>query len=463
MELFYIPYYNIYLMITYYVPLVVDQNYNELLFNKQVAIGLLNIDLDKKERITKASIVGWPILLKKLDQEHFLVLDETMNVVSKITKGIYPSYKDISKEISSINEVDDLLSKLNKLELEQKSIAEISLAGLLNLDINQLIKVIKNKQFQLTVLNSKISDHDIRLITETLTSLKTEAYNVLTSLELLMKTVDDKRLELKQKLLNKIDEVNKKYNDLINKKSAEIEAELQTILPEISEEVKKKLDQVVLQLVDLISKYTINNLKYESGIADKIEVDNVRKELENTFTDILNIKDEINKKYSPKLKEYKSSLDNLRSEKNSEIDKINKKIKELEDTVNNFRNKVNKAKNNIESFITYVESFYQKLDFPEDIVIIIPFLIVITNKNRKIVIIPQIYKGKVQGVFSKFFKKSDLSIPFMNSLQIFAEYLKLMEFQDNIKIYAREINEALKEIENDGWKSKESIDEIYES
>ncbi|MDT7861622.1 MAG: hypothetical protein RRA45_05370 [Saccharolobus sp.] len=450
-------------MITYYVPLVVDQNYNELLFNKQVAIGLLNIDLDKKERITKASIVGWPILLKKLDQEHFLVLDETMNVVSKITKGIYPSYKDISKEISSINEVDDLLSKLNKLELEQKSIAEISLAGLLNLDINQLIKVIKNKQFQLTVLNSKISDHDIRLITETLTSLKTEAYNVLTSLELLMKTVDDKRLELKQKLLNKIDEVNKKYNDLINKKSAEIEAELQTILPEISEEVKKKLDQVVLQLVDLISKYTINNLKYESGIADKIEVDNVRKELENTFTDILNIKDEINKKYSPKLKEYKSSLDNLRSEKNSEIDKINKKIKELEDTVNNFRNKVNKAKNNIESFITYVESFYQKLDFPEDIVIIIPFLIVITNKNRKIVIIPQIYKGKVQGVFSKFFKKSDLSIPFMNSLQIFAEYLKLMEFQDNIKIYAREINEALKEIENDGWKSKESIDEIYES
>jgi len=450
-------------MITYYVPLVVDQNYNELLFNKQVAIGLLNIDLDKKERITKASIVGWPILLKKLDQEHFLVLDETMNVVSKITKGIYPSYKDISKEISSINEVDDLLSKLNKLELEQKSIAEISLAGLLNLDINQLIKVIKNKQFQLKVLNSKISDHDIRLITETLTSLKTEAYNVLTSLELLMKTVDDKRLELKQKLLNKIDEVNKKYNDLINKKSAEIEAELQTILPEISEEVKKKLDQVVLQLVDLISKYTINNLKYESGIADKIEVDNVRKELENTFTDILNIKDEINKKYSPKLKEYKSSLDNLRSEKNSEIDKINKKIKELEDTVNNFRNKVNKAKNNIESFITYVESFYQKLDFPEDIVIIIPFLIVITNKNRKIVIIPQIYKGKVQGVFSKFFKKSDLSIPFMNSLQIFAEYLKLMEFQDNIKIYAREINEALKEIENDGWKSKESIDEIYES
>jgi len=450
-------------MITYYVPLVVDQNYNELLFNKQVAIGLLNIDLDKKERITKASIVGWPILLKKLDQEHFLVLDETMNVVSKITKGIYPSYKDISKEISSINEVDDLLSKLNKLELEQKSIAEISLAGLLNLDINQLIKVIKNKQFQLTVLNSKISDHDIRLITETLTSLKTEAYNVLTSLELLMKTVDDKRLELKQKLLNKIDEVNKKYNDLINKKSAEIEAELQTVLPEISEEVKKKLDQVVLQLVDLISKYTINNLKYESGIADKIEVDNVRKELENTFTDILNIKDEINKKYSPKLKEYKSSLDNLRSEKNSEIDKINKKIKELEDTVNNFRNKVNKAKNNIESFITYVESFYQKLDFPEDIVIIIPFLIVITNKNRKIVIIPQIYKGKVQGVFSKFFKKSDLSIPFMNSLQIFAEYLKLMEFQDNIKIYAREINEALKEIENDGWKSKESIDEIYES
>ncbi len=110
-----------------------------------------------------------------------------------------------------------------------------------------------------------------------------------------------------------------------------------------------------------------------------------------------------------------------------------------------------------------MESFYQKLDFPEDIVIIIPFLIVITNKNRKIVIIPQIYKGKVQGVFSKFFKKSDLSIPFMNSLQIFAEYLKLMEFQDNIKIYAREINEALKEIENDGWKSKESIDEIYES
>ncbi|WP_229572040.1 hypothetical protein [Saccharolobus caldissimus] len=450
-------------MITYYVPLVVDQNYNDLPFNKQIAIGLLNIDLDKKERVTKASIVGWPILLKKLDQENFLVLDETMNVVSKITKGIYPSYKDISKEISSIDEVDDLLSKLNKLELEQKSIAEISLAGLLNLDVNQLIKVIKNKQFQLTILNSKISDHDIKLITETLTSLKIEAHNVLTSLELLMKTVDDKRLELKQKLLNKIDEVSKKYNDLINKKSAEIETELQTILPEISEEVKKKLDQVVLQLTDLISKYTINNLKYESGIADKIEVDNVRKELENTFTDILNIKDEINKKYSPKLKEYKSSLDNLRSEKNSEIDKINKKIKELEDTVNNFRNKVNKAKNNIESFITYVESFYQKLDFPEDIVIIIPFLIAITNKNRKIVVIPQIYKGKVQGVFSKFFKKSDLSIPFMNSLQIFAEYLKLMEFQDNIKVYAREINEALKEIENDGWKSKESIDEIYES
>ncbi|WP_338598189.1 hypothetical protein V6M85_06745 [Sulfolobus tengchongensis] len=450
-------------MQTYFASLAVDQNYNELNFYKQIAIALLNLDLERREKIEKASIIGWPILLKKTDQG-FLVLDETLTITSKIVKYIYPPFKDIASEFSTINDTQTFISKVKKINLDHISSAEISLVGLLNIEMEKVIKTARKKEeISYPILDSKISEHDVKVINENLVNLKSEILTTLTSLEVLLKEVEDTRIRIKRNLSDQIEEINKKYKELIENKTKEIENEIQNASNDISNSINNEVNSKVSKLTETLTRQAITSLKYEGGTIGKTEFESSNKELETVIDEIRKIKDNVIEKYLEKVRYLKRDLDKLYADRNNEIEKINNMMREVDNVANDFRNRANKAKENMESFVKYIDLFYEKLDLADDTTVIIPFLIAKTNKGNVFVTTPQIYKGKAKGIFSKVFRKSELSEPLSNSLQVFVDQLKKIEINDNIKIYSAQINTALEEIKAEGWKSIDTLEDIYTS
>ncbi|AZF67480.1 hypothetical protein SULI_02920 [Saccharolobus solfataricus] len=450
-------------MQTYFVPLAVDQNYNEINFHKQIAISLLNLDLEKKEKVVRASIIGWPLLIKKTEQG-FLVLDQTLRVSSRILKYIYPPFNDVASEFSSMNDYTTFVSNLKKINLKRVSSNEITLIGLLNIEIDKLLKVAKNSvnaNYQLFMLDSKLSDHDVKVIKDTLISLKAEAIFTITSLESLVKEVDDVRVRIKKGYASKLEATTKKYNELIENKKKEIDNEVQKANSEIYNETNSEISSRISRLTDITTRHIVVSLKYEGGIVGRDEFENSKNEFENLLNEFRQIKDSVAGKYLEKIKNLRKELDSLYSERNSEIENINKLMKDLDNVTNDFKNDANKVKENIENFIKYIESFYNtKLDMAEDSTLVIPFLIAKTNTGNTLVVQPQVYKGKTRGILGKVFKKSDLSEPLLN-LQVFTEYLKTIDIIDNVKIHSIQINNALKEINDEGWRSLDSLEEIY--
>ncbi|QGA53144.1 hypothetical protein GFS03_00275 [Sulfolobus sp. E5-1-F] len=450
-------------MQTYFVPLAVDQNYNELNFHKQIAISLLNLDLEKKEKVARASIIGWPLLIKKTEQG-FLVLDCTLRTSSRILKYIYPKFNDIASQFSSINDYATFVSSLKKINLERVSSSEITLVGLLNVEIGKLLRVAKttsNINYQLSMLDSKLSDHDVKVINDTLINLKAEASSTITSLENLLKEVDDARLRIKREYAGKLDEINKKYNELIENKKKEIDNEIQKVYNEIYNETNNEINSKVSRLTDTTTRHIIASLKYEGGIVGRDEFENSKNEFENLLNELRQVKDSIIGKHVERIRNLRKELDSLYSSKNSEIENINKAIKDLDNITNDFKNRASKVKEDIENFIKYLESFYNtSLDLVEDITLVVPFLIAKTTTGNTLVVQPQVYKGRAKGILGKVFKKSDLSEPLID-LQIFSEYLKTIDITDNVKIHSMQINSAFKEIKDEGWKSIDSLEELY--
>ncbi|TRM80086.1 hypothetical protein DJ524_08700, partial [Sulfolobus sp. D5] len=111
-------------MAVLYLPFAIDKENRQLNVGKQIAIGLLNLDLERKERISKAILIGWPILIKSIDQKKFLVLDSTLTLVSKLNRNLYPDYKAILEDVAQSSNIDDFISKLKKIRLDARGTNE---------------------------------------------------------------------------------------------------------------------------------------------------------------------------------------------------------------------------------------------------------------------------------------------------------------------------------------------------
>ncbi len=451
-------------MVILYVPFAIDKDNKQLNVGKQIAIGLLNLDLERKERISKAVVIGWPILIKSIDQKRFLVLDSTLTLASKLNRNLYPDYKAILDDVAQSSNVDDFISKLKKIRLNARGTNEVSLSGLINLDVGKLITIARrDKYYEIFTLDEKITDHDIKLISNNLISLKTEANSTITSLEFLLNELNNLKVRFRKQLDDKINEIIKKYEELIKQKVNEVETEISKISPEIANEIQNEFDQNIRnKLITSITNYAISNLKYEGGVLSPQDLDKNKKDLDDVINELLRVKDKVSQNYVDKIKRYKGEISNLEKEKNSELVALNEKINDLENVMNNVRVDAERVKQEIISFNKYVNSFYYEIDSNEDIKLIIPFLLAVTSTNRRIVVVPQVYNGK-QNILGKIFKRQDLSTPLMSYLDVFANYVKNVEAEDNVKVLSREIDNGLKEISDDGWKSKESVTDIYAS
>ncbi|MEM4884814.1 MAG: hypothetical protein QXO77_04835, partial [Saccharolobus sp.] len=238
-------------------------------------------------------------------------------------------------------------------------------------------------------------------------------------------------------------------------------AELQKISPEILSKINDEFNKINQKLPESLLKYSINTLKYEGGIIEKSEFEKSQSEFENLLNELRKIRDKAIESHLKEIRNYRNNIENMKSKRNSEIEEINDKIREMDNAVKSFVDRSNNIKRELESFISYIDSFRVNLTLTDDTIIIIPFLLAVTNKGRRIVVPPQVYKGKAQGVLNKLFKKSELSTPLMD-LRVFSENIR-GEFEDNVKVKSQDVNIALKEIDDEGWKSLESIDDIYAS
>ncbi|NON61703.1 hypothetical protein HLB03_03140, partial [Acidianus sp. DSM 29099] len=95
----------------------------------------------------------------------------------------------------------------------------------------------------------------------------------------------------------------------------------------------------------------------------------------------------------------------------------------------------------------------------ELIEVIVPFLVAEREDSSIIVLSPQQYKGKVRSIFG--LSRQEISTPISSFMSVFENVLMKERYPDNLKVNREVIAQGLRELSEDGWKTKRSLDEYY--
>ncbi|MEM1859265.1 MAG: hypothetical protein QW396_02420, partial [Metallosphaera sp.] len=176
-------------MKTVQVALVVDPNGSPLSPEKQLAVALSKA-LSKRTRVNSITLIGWPILLMRMeDSGGYLLFDETGRIDTMFNRTVLGDYEHYLNSFSKITSADEFVNLVRKIPwTEPRGKESVRLKGVISDDITTLLK---NPSMSLPVYILE------RKITEDVASLEVEEW---------------KRLQdIVNSELNKIDEYVKSF------------------------------------------------------------------------------------------------------------------------------------------------------------------------------------------------------------------------------------------------------------
>ncbi|MCY0860474.1 MAG: hypothetical protein OWQ54_08605 [Sulfolobaceae archaeon] len=449
------------------IPLVVDQSYHPLPIGKQLTVALLSADLERGESFVAAELIGWPLLIKKVNEGKYLIFDKSEVLFSKFTKKVYPDLFSIAEDLKKIENLDDFIKRLEQLRLDEiKSSIEINIPSLINVNLSYIDKLELDKEFTIDeTLPEKLTMEDIKTYLNIFMGLCNEINSLKSNISNFVSVVDSVYLKFKERLESEAEEVKKKYSEVIEYKKSEIAKKIEELEPKLEQELREKYDSFLKELIDAEVNLSKMEVRYEAGLVEEPEVNELKKKVDEKISQLINMRKDVESPYLKIMKNEKEFINSQLNEMNNYLSNINSKIKLVSEAIKKFKMRIDKVMQDLDNTERYLNSFYNSFEkFNDDeIEIIIPFIVIRTNKNRNIVIKPMIYKGKAQGMLSRLFKRTDLYLEHQINLSIFLNYLKnYQDVKDNIREkYSQEINEGLKEVEKDGWKSRDDINEFY--
>lgn len=449
------------------IPLVVDQSYKALTLGKQLAVALLSVELERGERFVSSKLIGWPLLIKRIGEKKYIIFDKTELLFSKFSKKVYPDFTLLSEEFRNINSPEDFIQRLEQLRIDEiKSNIEINIPSLINIDLNFIDKLNSNpNSLELNeILPEKLINSDVQTYLNIFSGLCNEVNSVRSAILSFISVVDSVYYKFEEFLNEEIEGIKKKYSGILESKKSEIKGKIEEIKPKIENELRVKYEEVLKDFINTEVELSKAELEFEAGLINENDLDSKKRKANEIYSQLLSVRTTIEDPYIRVLRNEREFMKSQELEMNNTISLINSKIKALRDSLKLFKERVDKALQELDATEKYLNSFYNKLEtFTDDeFNIIIPFIVIKTNKDKIIVVKPAIYKGKSQGMLSRIFKRTDLVIEYQTNFSPFINYLRtLQQINDNILNYSQEINEGLKEVEKDGWKSKDSVNEFY--
>jgi len=449
-------------MKTIYSALAVDSNNSALSPERQLAVVVAKA-LSKKVRVTSMSLVGWPLLLLRVEETGaYLIFDESGTIETSINRGILQNYSLFLDKLSQLGSPEEFLGSMTSISWgELRGKENFRLKGLVEKDLTPLIKNV-SLSLNLIPLDRRFTEERASLemeewkkIQQTVSAeiARIDEYvrRLVTISEMFIGKLAEERQRIEAKYRYEIDGERQKLEDLLKAKK-----------PQAYEEVKKKLMEYAPKLAEIYGILSKTQLDAEAGLVSEKQI---RAFVESKNRVIREIDTQINsllESYRAEVRSYMERIRRLEEAEKRELEKVDERIQALRDGVERIRTELLSLKQSKEAELDQLASLGRRTIFADEkLEVIIPFLVVKDEYGMTQVLSPQRYSGRARSLFGFGTKLENISVSIHEDISDMEARLSVVNFPDNVRIVRGDLEKGLEWLESEGWKVRRIVEEYY--
>jgi len=451
-----------------YLPLAVDNSYQPLPVEKQLAVTLVKA-APKNVKIKKATLIGWPLLLVKHEKSGgYIIFDETLNIETKLEFIILQDYKRILDGLENNKNDSEILAILKSFRWKDiKGKEEEIFKGVIIDDISPILSY-GSPELPLRILDKILTQVDIDSIITDINqreSLIKENINKINDVESKINTI---LTIIKGKRAEERKQIEDKYNSILQEKNEVLKKTLATAKKNLESELLNEATKLYSKMADIEVLIGKAELDYETNPSFQKDLENITTLRSRYLSEIQSKLSEIKNKYRIEIRNMVHEIESLTAQKQKELESIDVKIRELDELQKNILNQLENIKSICNNELERIRMFTKRAPFDKDSVeVILPFLLVVDINSNTYIIPPQIYNNNKKSTFFGFFKRdpSEISDNMKINLTSFMNIIasKYVTLEDNVKDphIKSLIEKGLEELYDDGWGIRRSISEYY--
>lgn len=449
-------------MKTVYSALAVDSNNSALSPERQLAVVVAKA-LSKKVRVTSMSLVGWPLLLLRVEETGaYLIFDESGTIETSINRGILQNYSLFLDKLSQLGSPEEFLGSMTSISWgELRGKENFRLKGLVEKDLTPLIKNV-SLSLNLIPLDRRFTEERASLemeewkkIQQTVSAeiARIDEYvrRLVTISEMFIGKLAEERQRIEAKYRYEIDGERQKLEDLLKAKK-----------PQAYEEVKKKLMEYAPKLAEIYGILSKTQLDAEAGLVSEKQI---RAFVESKNRVIREIDTQINsllESYRAEVRSYMERIRRLEEAEKRELEKVDERIQALRDGVERIRTELLSLKQSKEAELDQLASLGRRTIFADEkLEVIIPFLVVKDEYGMTQVLSPQRYSGRARSLFGFGTKLENISVSIHEDISDMEARLSVVNFPDNVRTVRGDLEKGLEWLESEGWKVRRIVEEYY--
>jgi len=449
-------------MKTVYSALAVDSNNSALSPERQLAVVVAKA-LSKKVRVTSMSLVGWPLLLLRVEETGaYLIFDESGTIETSINRGILQNYSLFLDKLSQLGSPEEFLGSMTSISWgELRGKENFRLKGLVEKDLTPLIKNV-SLSLNLIPLDRRFTEERASLemeewkkIQQTVSAeiARIDEYvrRLVTISEMFIGKLAEERQRIEAKYRYEIDGERQKLEDLLKAKK-----------PQAYEEVKKKLMEYAPKLAEIYGILSKTQLDAEAGLVSEKQI---RAFVESKNRVIREIDTQINsllESYRAEVRSYMERIRRLEEAEKRELEKVDERIQALRDGVERIRTELLSLKQSKKAELDQLASLGRRTIFADEkLEVIIPFLVVKDEYGMTQVLSPQRYSGRARSLFGFGTKLENISVSIHEDISDMEARLSVVNFPDNVRIVRGDLEKGLEWLESEGWKVRRIVEEYY--
>ncbi|BBL46718.1 hypothetical protein [Metallosphaera sedula] len=448
-------------MKTVQVALVVDPNGSPLSPEKQLAVALSKA-LSKRTRVNSITLIGWPILLLRMeDSGGYLLFDETGRIDTTFNRTVLGDYEHYLNSFSKITSPDEFLNLVRKIPwTEPRGKESVRLKGVISDDITTLLK---NPSMSLPVyiLERKITEDVASLEVEEWKRLQDIVNSELNKIDEYVKSF----IAISDTFIGRIAEERRRieslYDQEIEKTREELEQLLKKRKPIAYEEVKKKVSEFAPKLSEIYGVIAKTRLDVEGGSVSQKQISSLESAKDKLMKDLEAQVNQALEPYRAEIRVYREKIDSLVAKKNQELAQVDSKLEASRNIVNEVKSALESVKELKKRELSELSSLARRTIYiDEKLEVILPFLVVKDEYGFTQVISPLMYRGRNRSLLG-FGSKLDNMYSVIDEEKITSFSIPSVDLRDNVRGLRQEIEKGIDWLDEEGWKVRKLFEDFY--
>lgn len=448
-------------MKTVQVALVVDTSGSPLSPEKQLVVALSKV-LSKRTRVNSVTLLGWPILLLRMeDSGGYLLIDETGKLDTTFNRTVLGDYEHYLDSFSKVATPDEFLNLVRKIPwAEPRGKESVRLKGVIGDDITTLLKN-PSMSLPVQILERKITEEMASLEVEEWKRLQDVVNSELIKVDEYIKSF----IAISDTFIGKIAEERQRieslYDQEIDKTRGELEQLLKQRKPVAYEEVKKKVLEFAPKLSEIYGVIAKTRLDAESGSVSQRQVSSLESAKDKLMKDLEAQINQALEPYRGEIRVYKEKIDSLVAKKNQELAQVDSKLEASRKIVNEVKSALESVKELKRRELNELASLARRTIYiDEKLEVILPLLVAKDDYGFTQVVSPLMYRGRNRSLLG-FGSKLENMYTVIDEEKIASFSVPSVGLQDNVRGLRLDIEKGIVWLEEEGWRVRKLFEDFY--